>query len=154
MATPEITSPELDRQKRLCALVQAQQDTAQSVRGFLKGSVGATFLSGRTVEISSGPRDFLLTIDDGSSSCIFFRADEFDSNPDSTKVRTKYTLSHLRVDEKTGRSTTTYRFNESSTHRGYKNGQAEIQVSEMTDEDFTKASGLLETINGYFDRPN
>ena len=141
------------RQKRLHSLIQIQEQSASNVFNFLDGFVGDTFIFARKVKISSGPRDFLLTINNGDRSQIVFNAGTLDSDSDSTRVRSKYTLSYSRVEEKTGSSTTTYRFNEGSTYMRYQNGQSETRVSEMTDEDFTRVSEIFEAINRYF-RPN
>ncbi len=150
----ENPSYEDTRQERLHSLIQIQEQSALNVFNFLDGFVGDTFIFARKVKISSGPRDFLLIINSDDKSQIVFNAGTLDSDPDSTKVISKYTLSYSRVDEKTGRSTNTYRFNESSTYRRYQNGQSEeTRVSKMTDEDFTKASEIFEAINKYF-RPN
>lgn len=141
------------RKERLHSLIQIQEQSALSVFNFLDGFIGDTYLLGRKVRISSGPRDFLLKIDNDDRSQIVFNAGQFDSDPDSTRVKSKYTLFYSGVDEKTGRSTTTYRFNEGSTYRRYQNGQSETRVSEMTDEDFTKVYEIFEAINRYL-RPN
>ena len=136
-------------QEKLHSLTQTQEQTAQNIYVFLNGFIGDVYLFGRKVKIISGPKNFILTVNNDDNSQIILNTNEFDSDFDLTKVKSKHTLSHLKFDGKTGRSLTTYRFNQDNTFKKYQNGEVIAEISQMHEEDFQQVQGFLETINQY-----
>jgi NAD(P)H-flavin reductase len=140
-------------QKLLHSTLTTQENTATEVMNFIKerfdDRFGDLFLFGRKIKIEAMPNSFNLydNLSNNNATTIFNMAG---METTDLGIKSRFTLTQIIDDENLGRRVISYRFGEEKAIKTYKNGKGTEEVSDMQEEDFIKADGILKSIGNIF----